>query len=109
MSRLIDADALDAAFTALRFNADRTLKHWGDRPDWCMHGNEIETLIKDAPTVEPKRGRWQECDDGYGDVHYKCSVCGEEWFLMEGTPTENDMYYCPRCGADMREGSEIDD
>lgn len=52
--RLIDADALDAAFTDLRFNADGTLAHWGDRPDWCLHGREVEKLIHDAPTVEPE-------------------------------------------------------
>lgn len=49
--RLIDADALDAAFTDLRFNTDRTLKHWGDRQDWCLHGSEVEKLIDNAPTV----------------------------------------------------------
>lgn len=50
--RLIDADALDNAFTELRFNADGELAHWGDRKDWCLHGNEIEKLIADAPTVD---------------------------------------------------------
>ena len=49
--RLIDADALDAAFTDLRFNTDRTMKHWGDRQDWCLHGSEVEKLIENAPTV----------------------------------------------------------
>ena len=51
--RLIDADALDRAFTDLRFNSDGTLNHWGDRPGWCMHGYEVEKLIADAPTIVP--------------------------------------------------------
>lgn len=54
--RLIDADALDRAFTDLRFNSDGTLNHWGDRPGWCMHGYEVEKLIADAPTIVPAEG-----------------------------------------------------
>lgn len=54
--RLIDADALDRAFTDQRFNSDGTLNHWGDRPGWCMHGYEVEKLIADAPTIVPAEG-----------------------------------------------------
>ena len=50
--RLIDADALDIAFGELRFDQDFNLAHWGDRPNWCLHGYEIERLIEKAPTVE---------------------------------------------------------
>ena len=32
---------------------------------------------------------------------WQCSVCGNEWQLMEGTPEENDMNYCQQCGASM--------
>lgn len=52
--RLIDADALDEAFTALRFAEDGTLGHWGDRKDWCLQGRDVEKLIANAPTVN----RW---------------------------------------------------
>ena len=58
--RLIDADALDRAFTDLRFNSDGTLNHWGDRPGWCMHGYEVEKLIADAPTIVPAEGGVEE-------------------------------------------------
>lgn len=64
--RLIDADALDAAFTDLRFDADGTLAHWGDRPDWCLHGSEVEKLIHDAPTVATDinvPGKWISVED----------------------------------------------
>ena len=52
-----------------------------------------------------KRGRWEELTDygGWGDTHYRCSVCGEEWYLEDGKPKDNNMNFCPRCGADMRE------
>ena len=51
MSDLIDREALDRAFTMLRFNSNGELAHWGDRKDWCLHGSEIEKLIADAPTI----------------------------------------------------------
>lgn len=57
--RLIDADALDMAFTNLRFNQDMSLAHWGDRKDWCLHGHEVEKLIHDAPTI----GGWIRVKD----------------------------------------------
>ena len=49
--RLIDADALDMAFTQSRFNPDGSIYHWGDRKDWCMNGQEVEELIASQPTV----------------------------------------------------------
>lgn len=51
--RLIDADALDRAFSALRFNEDGSLKHWDDRKNWCLHGSEVETLLAKARTIIP--------------------------------------------------------
>jgi DNA-directed RNA polymerase subunit RPC12/RpoP len=54
--------------------------------------------------VQPvKRGYWEEVTDygGWGDTHYRCSVCGEEWYLEDGKPKDNDMNFCPRCGARM--------
>lgn len=34
---------------------------------------------------------------------YRCSECGTEFVLIEGTPEENDYRFCPHCGADMME------
>lgn len=50
--RLIDADALDRAFTGIRWD-NNGLAHWGDRKDWCLSGSEIEALISAAPTIIP--------------------------------------------------------
>ena len=49
----------------------------------------------------PKRGKWTEIEDYDGDFHYQCSVCGEEWYFINGTPADNNANYCPRCGAKM--------
>ena len=66
-------------------------------------------IIDEQPTVdaEPaRRGRWETREDYDGDVIYRCSACGEEWTLIAGTPKENNMYYCPNCGARMNGGAD---
>lgn len=52
MSRYIDADALDRAFSKLRFNNDGELEHYGDRPNWYLWGSEVENLIANAPSID---------------------------------------------------------
>lgn len=60
----------------------------------------------DKRRLEPKRGEWKETDMGWdGDTAWVCSVCGEPWTLIDGTPKENNMNFCPNCGVDMREES----
>lgn len=34
---------------------------------------------------------------------YICSVCEFELMLIDGTPTENHYYYCPKCGSQLLE------
>jgi Zn finger protein HypA/HybF involved in hydrogenase expression len=33
--------------------------------------------------------------------HWQCSECDEEWVFNEGTPFENNMFYCPKCGRKL--------
>ena len=49
-----------------------------------------------------KRGKWEEIEDFDGDSHYGCTACGAEFYLEAGTPSDNEYYYCPHCGADLR-------
>ena len=109
--RLIDADVLDKAFTALRFTADGELAHWGDRKDWCLHGSEIEMLIANAPTIEAepiRHGKWVKNVTKYG---WHCSVCGVDnyyaysWNSDTGQNAFQDNY-CPNCGAKTEEDTE---
>ncbi|MBQ1778329.1 MAG: hypothetical protein IIZ93_09265 [Acidaminococcaceae bacterium] len=61
-------------------------------------------LIADAPTVDAApvvHGRWIENEGFDGDCYYTCSVCQCDWTTIDGTPTENNMRYCPECGAKM--------
>ena len=51
---------------------------------------------------EVRHGRWieQEADM---DTIYECSVCGEPFVTIDGTPADNLWHYCPNCGAKMDE------
>lgn len=68
------------------------------------HGEEIE-MICFAPTPE-RVGSW-ECIDDDGGV-YRCTACGDEWYLEAGTPEENNMHFCPHCGACMDAAEDAD-
>ena len=67
-----------------------------------------ENIIDVVPSVrpqEPKTGHWIEKDGFDGDTYYDCSVCGESWTTIDGTPWNNGMNFCPCCGAKMRKES----
>lgn len=54
-----------------------------------------------APVVH---GRWIERDDDWFATYYDCSVCGESWVPIDGTLEQNNVKYCPSCGAKMDGG-----
>lgn len=93
--RLIDADAIfnckvllvsDKTYDAVRAVIER---------------------INNAPTVDPvKHGHWIRTPYTDYDDTYECSVCGDSWTFIEGTPKDNEAYYCPHCGAKMDEVEE---
>lgn len=65
-------------------------------------------LIASEPTVDAVpvvRGEWKQLYEEGEDEAYACSVCGKIWFLY-GTPVDNGMNFCPKCGADMRKKVE---
>jgi DNA-directed RNA polymerase subunit RPC12/RpoP len=56
-----------------------------------------------AADVEPKRssGWWIE-QDSWGDTYYTCSVCKGDFVTLDGeSPEENEIHFCPMCGAKM--------
>ena len=107
MSRLIDADEL------LKFVEDRYDITWesdsyeGGIKDAC---SDIIEKIDNMPTIEPQRmrGKWETIDGWDGDEVYRCSECGEEFVLIDGTPKDNGYHFCPNCGADMRTNGDVD-
>jgi len=74
--------------------------------DMCVFEilSHIELEIGNLPSAQPerKRGKWIEDDDGWDEVIWRCSECDAVFTLVDGTPKENEYYFCPHCGADMR-------
>lgn len=79
---------------------------WKEHPD-CPYLESCKTedysaLVRDAlKLLKKQHGRWIEKEDYNLDTYYDCSVCGESWTTVEGTPWQNGMNYCPHCGAKM--------
>lgn len=66
---------------------------------------EIQELRREVERLSVLRdkGEWIPKEDSFLDIYYECSCCGGEFYLVEGTPDMNDYFFCPNCGADMRE------
>lgn len=77
-------------------DADKILNHAFEIAASCVYN---------LPSVQPQRknGKWETIEGWDGDEIYRCSECGEEYVLIDGTPKENRYHFCPTCGADMRE------
>lgn len=39
--------------------------------------------------------------DPYDGSFFECSKCGERWELSCGSPADNHLGFCPRCGAEV--------
>lgn len=57
-------------------------------------------LVRAVPSADRPQGKWIVFDEESNT--YGCTNCGEPWTLMEGYPSENNMNFCPNCGARMK-------
>lgn len=93
--RLIDAEELERLFNAqIEQGATDAFDAFDD-------------ALQDALTIDAVpvvHGRWIERDDDWFATYYDCSVCGESWVPIDGTPEQNNVKYCPSCGAKMDGG-----
>ena len=95
--RLIDADALLA-------KGFPTVYH----TEFCTPVIDVADIER-MPTIDAVpvvHGEWVETEMGFNDYAWVCTVCGEPWVLNAGTPSENNMNYCPNCGAKMDGGKD---
>lgn len=77
-------------------------KEYDQEHHCCPRFNRvIGEFLKD---VQPEReeGHWIPHEGIDGDIQYECSRCGVLWEFNDGTPEDNEAYFCPKCGADMR-------
>ena len=72
----------------------------GDAPCRACGIMDVLDAVEDFPAADVRpvvRGKWVQGDmPTYGG--YKCSVCG-------ANTVQYKAYFCPNCGADMREES----
>lgn len=104
--RLIDADELMERLENRYCNDCRAkgLDYQGAKCRACAVGDELDD-VDDAPTVDSvKHGHWDIVDENEGI--YSCTICNNYWVLNDGNPIENEMHFCPYCGAKMEEVSE---
>lgn len=89
----------EEAIKTLRELWRETNDHWYEE----TYSMAIEALER-APSVDVKpvrHGRWETVEGWDGDELYRCSECGDEFVLIEGTPKDNNYWFCPCCGARM--------
>ena len=88
-----------------REEAIQRLKEYSQYAHGIYHNEQKDEEAFDMATEALSgrpQGEWIEVEDYIGDVHYKCTQCGEEWTFPDGTPEENNANFCPKCGADLR-------
>lgn len=71
----------------------------------CYEKAVYADVIKSFPAADVApvvHGEWVFDENDYDDLTYSCSICGEPWTLIDGSPQDNKMHYCPNCGAKMR-------
>lgn len=72
----------------------------------------VETLMAegtildmDTDDARPKT-HWIRHDEPEDGTYYECERCGVLWALESGTLKENEVKYCPKCGAVVKEESK---
>lgn len=82
-----------------------------NRPDLLSKEDTLHCIdsLPAADVAQVRHGKWERRNMGlWGeDYAYVCSACGEVWTLIDSTPEDNNMNYCPNCGA-LMDGKEED-
>ena len=77
------------------------IEHYGS--DLC--NNETCNKFLVTPVIH---GRWIAQENWtLDDYYYICSICREDFYMIVGTPSDNNYKYCPNCGAKM-DGNEVE-
>ena len=64
--------------------------------------SDYKRVLKENKELNKKIKEQKECafrEDGTEECLWYCSNCHDEWLFYEGTPEENNLKYCPYCGA----------
>ena len=107
--RLIDADAIlyredDSGIKSMAYVRKGQIDSMPTIESEIHYNTESwKTTATDLTPVEyapVKHGRWETLKNGHDAV---CTNCRMYWISIED---KYDFWFCPRCGADMRERRE---
>ena len=105
MPEYIEREAFEEA---LKENHDDIMQDptYGKQRQWweALRYNRVRGILAEIPAAdvaEVRHGEFESLEDEMFDTVYRCSVCKEDFVLLEGTPTDNLWKYCPNCGAKM--------
>lgn len=64
---------------------------------------EFSKIIEDNLTTDGLvHAKWIKYENHiYDEYYHTCSACDNDWVCIEGSPEDNNMNYCPYCGAKM--------
>ena len=107
--RAIDADALESKIKKQycedcnRRKGENNGKRYmvyeiGDAPCRACSIDDMYAELDDAPTIQPKRGRWHYSDGKPARIGLSFGVICDQC----GTESEYCTNFCGECGADMR-------
>lgn len=88
--------------TIYRQVAIDTINELHDKPNAWL--DLAVDALENLPSAQPerKKGHWTEANTHTFGI-YECDVC-KGWTYIPNKPSEYN--FCPRCGADMREGEK---
>lgn len=112
MSRYIDSDELLKAmgtWDKFGFSSSGAFVREPENDDYVpyVHYEDMMNCVKNMPTAdvaEVQHANWVCVNDN--ENVYMCDGdegCGKTMQILEGTPMDNEFYYCPYCGAKMRD------
>ena len=64
---------------------------------------EVQTELMMLPPAQPEQheGHWIPHESPDCGEQYECSECGVLWEFNDGTPEDNEAYFCPKCGKKL--------
>lgn len=62
-------------------------------------GIALDEAVRLLKEQEAKTGKWILDDEDANS--WECSECGGLLLINDGTPHENDWYFCPYCGSKL--------
>lgn len=77
---------------------------WNNYDEYNAAVSQYDYMCDYLKSIEPadvapvELVHWIQAND-IDESAWRCSKCDLTWILDEGTPSQNEMRYCPKCGA----------